>query len=98
MNVAVITYDSIEQLQSFAREQEVTYPLLRDADSRHIKAYGILNTRYEQGSPAYGVPHPGILLIDREGIIRMKFAERSYRDRPDFADVVAGVKSWVEES
>ena len=96
MNVAAITYDSIEQLHSFAQEQKITYTLLRDADSRHVKAYGILNMQYEEGSPAHGVPHPGIMLIDTEGVIRAKFAERGYRERPDFTDVLAGVRSWVE--
>jgi peroxiredoxin len=96
VEVAVITYDSLELLQRFRLAHAITYTLLRDADSRHIKAYGILNTQYEPGSRGYGVPHPGLLLIDTDGIVRMKFAEPGHRKRPDFAEVIAGVKAWVE--
>ena len=39
--------------------------------------------------PEYGVPYPGIFLISSDGIIRAKFAEESYRDRPDFSDILA---------
>ena len=83
-------------MQRFRHEHQITYTLLRDADSRHIKAYGILNTQYEPKSRAYGVPHQGVLLIDTDGIVRMKFAEPGYRDGPDLDSMIAAVKTWVE--
>ena len=44
IGVAAISYDSQEILANFARERGITFPLLSDADSAVIKAYGILNT------------------------------------------------------
>lgn len=44
IGVAAISYDSQEILASFAEERGITFPLLSDADSAVIKAYGILNT------------------------------------------------------
>lgn len=44
IGVAAISYDSQDVLASFAAEQGITFPLLSDADSAVIKAYGILNT------------------------------------------------------
>ena len=44
IGIAAISYDSQEILANFARERGITFPLLSDADSAVIKAYGILNT------------------------------------------------------
>jgi peroxiredoxin len=53
-----------------------------------VNALGILNEDYEPSSRAYGVPHPGIFLLDPNGVIRAKFAEEGYRARPDFDSVL----------
>ncbi len=89
LNIATITYDSVELLKSVEEDQGIEFPLLGDEDVTHVNAFGIRNLDYERGERAYGIPYPGIFLIDNEGIIRAKFAEESYRDRPDFADVLA---------
>jgi peroxiredoxin len=44
IGVAAISYDSQKILADFASEQGISYPLLSDADSAVITAYGILNT------------------------------------------------------
>ena len=44
IGVAAISYDSQEILAEFAGERGITYPMLSDADSAVIEAYGILNT------------------------------------------------------
>jgi len=88
VNVAAMTYDSVDFLKEVELDRGVPFTLLHDQDITHVNRIGILNTDYEPGTRAYGVPYPGIFLIDRDGIIRHKFAEESYRDRPDFANVV----------
>jgi peroxiredoxin len=49
IGVAAISYDSQEILSNFAEERGITFPLLSDADSEVIKAYGILNTVAAEG-------------------------------------------------
>ena len=49
IGVAAISYDSQEILANFAEERGITFPLLSDADSEVIKAYGILNTVAAEG-------------------------------------------------
>jgi hypothetical protein len=44
IGVAAISYDSQEILADFAEERGIAFPLLSDADSAVIRAYGILNT------------------------------------------------------
>ena len=88
VNIAAMTYDPVEFLKDVELDRGVPFTLLHDEDITHVNRIGILNTDYEPGSRAYGVPYPGIFLIDPEGVIRYKFAEESYRDRPDFANIV----------
>jgi peroxiredoxin len=88
INVAAITYDSIEMLKTVQEDQGVEFTLLHDEDVTHVNAFGIRNLDYEPGQRPYGIPYPGIFLIDPEGVIKYKFSEESYQDRPDFADVL----------
>ena len=90
VSVVAMTYDSIEILQEVSEDEGIRFTLLRDEDITYVNRLGILNdTDYEPGQRAYGVPYPGIFLISSDGIIRAKFAEESYRDRPDFSDILA---------
>ena len=79
-----MTYDSIEVLENFHSSEALGYPLLRDVDAKHVNALGIRNENYEAGHRAYGIPHPGVLFVDSEGIIRAKYAVPGYRQRPPF--------------
>ncbi len=90
--VATITYDSTELLKEVELDEGVNFPMLSDDDLRVVNAFGIRNTEYKPGHRAYGIPYPGILLIDAEGIIRGKFAERDYRERPAFEAVLEAAK------
>ncbi len=86
--IATITYDPVELLMEVKEDQEIEFTLLHDEAVTHINAFGIRNLDYEPGARAYGIPYPGIFLIDTEGVIRFKFAEESYRVRPDFTDIL----------
>jgi hypothetical protein len=41
--VATISYDPVETLAAFAKQHQITYPLLSDAGSATIRKFGILN-------------------------------------------------------
>ncbi|MBT71200.1 MAG: hypothetical protein CMQ15_04040 [Gammaproteobacteria bacterium] len=88
INVAAMTYDSVEMLKTVEEDQGIEFTLLHDEGITHVNALGILNEDYEPDSRAYGVPHPGIFLISPDGVIRYKFAEEGYRIRPDFDNVL----------
>ena len=86
--VATITYDSTELLKEVELDEGISFKMLSDKDVRVVNAFGVRNLDYEPGHRAYGIPYPGILLIDADGVIRGKFAERDYRDRPAFEAVL----------
>ena len=87
-----MTYDDREILADFQSEQKLGYPLLQDVDAVHFKAYGVLNTDYSPGDRGYGIPLPGILYINREGTVELKFAVPGYRQRPPLEAVFAAIQ------
>lgn len=93
INVVAITYDAVELLKDVQLDQDIGFPLLSDVNRQHVDAFGVLNTDYAPDSRAYGVPYPGIFLISPDGVIRHKFAEERYQDRPDFAHVLEAAAS-----
>lgn len=88
-----MTYDDRLLLAGFHEAEQLGYPLLQDEDTRHVDAYGIKNTEYGPGHQGYGIPYPGILYIQRDGVIALKFAMPGYRERPPFAEVYEAVKA-----
>ena len=99
LNVGIVgmTYDSPEIIQAFHKKWEIGYPVLRDVDRKHVEAWGIRNEEYGEGTFAYGVPHPGVVLISAEGEILAKWAEPGYRSRADWSEVLEEVRKLVGE-
>ena len=87
-NIASMTYDSIETLKLAEEDFDVGFTMLHDEAIKHVNALGIRNLDPEPDSFAYGIPQPGILLISPDGTILKKFAEESFRDRPDLTYVL----------
>lgn len=95
VNVAGMTYDAVDKLKAFHERSALGYPLLRDEKARHVIALGILNEEYEEGHSAYGIPHPGILLLSPEGKVLARFAVPGYRQRPPLEEVLAVVRERI---
>ncbi len=93
LNVVAMTYDSVELLKTVEEDQGIEFTLLHDEEVQHINALGIRNLDYEPGHRIYGIPYPGIFLLDSNGVIKFKFSEESYRDRPDFVAVLEAAAS-----
>lgn len=66
-------------------------PLLVDADLATIKAYGILNPKQT------AVPHPAVVLVDREGTVRFFHMDENYRRRPA-VDILLTAAREVQET
>lgn len=86
VRVVAISYDSVEVLAKFADARKITFPLLSDPDSKAIKDYGLLN-KEAKGKTA-GIPYPGTVLIDKDGVIRAKLFFDGYRERHAAEDII----------
>lgn len=95
--VAAVTYDAVSQNREFSSDNGLFYELLSDEGGETVSRLGIRNEDYEEGSFAYGVANPGIMLVDSDGKIVLKRAEEKYSDRPDFDELVKAVKAAVSE-
>ncbi len=77
-------------LSGFAEKKNLSFPLLSDAGSKVIEAYGILNK--DAKGVARGVPHPGTFLIDKGGVVRAKLFLDGYRDRHPTEELIKAAK------
>lgn len=80
----------MEVLRGFADTHGITYSLLSDEGSQAMRDLGVLNEHvYEQhaayGIPKqdrhWGVPYPGVFLLDEQGRVVQKRFQQSYRER-----------------
>lgn len=89
LGVAAISYDSVEALHNFAERRGIQFALLSDAGSKTIRALNILNDTVPADSAFYGVPFPGMFILDAQGRIVAKYFEDDYRERFTAGDILA---------
>jgi len=94
--LAAISYDSQEVLKAFSERQGITFPLLSDPHSRIITEYGILNQTVDKNSMVWGVPYPGIYVLDAQGKVVAKYFEDDYKQRDTAAQIL--IKSFGLEA
>ena len=83
-----VSYDAPSTLAEFAREKGISYPLLSDAGSATIDAWGVRNEG-ARGKRFDGIPHPGTFLLDAQGIIRAKLFHGGYETRHTADEILA---------
>jgi peroxiredoxin len=79
----VITYDAPDLQRAFIDASNIDYPLISDIDAATMIALDILNEDYAPGDDAYGIPHPGVFIVNSEHEIVGKIFIESYRERVD---------------
>ena len=91
IQVVAISYDPVEVLAKFADKRKITFPLLSDPGSKTIRAYGLLNK--EAKGRTEGIPYPGTVLIDKDGVIWGKLFLEGYRDRHSTAELIKAARA-----
>lgn len=81
VGLVVMSYDSPDLQQAFIQQQGITIPLVADIDAYSIKALGILNPEPEPDDPAYGIPYPGVFILNPQQQIVGKLFLEPYRLR-----------------
>ena len=72
--------------------------MISDTDSEIIKAFEIMNESYVPGTSYYGVAHPAVYIIGKDGLILDKFFNVDISKRPDVADVRKAVDFYDDYS
>ena len=69
IGLVAITYDTPVLQQTFISQHNINTPILSDIDAKSFKALGILNNEYDEHSENYGIPYPGMILLDTHGTV-----------------------------
>ncbi len=93
IGMVAITYDEPSLQRAFIDKFGITIPLLSDKDALSFKTLGILNEDYAPGDFQYGIPHPGMIVIDRSGQVVGKLFLEAYSSRVDSAAALAFAKT-----
>lgn len=91
LRLVALSYDAPATNAAAAEKLGLGFPLLSDAGSKVIDAYGIRNL--EAKGRGDGIPHPTVFIVDRSGVIRAKLAREGYQDRPESAEIIAAWKA-----
>ena len=89
VSIIGISYDPVEILKAFSDKYKITYPLLSDIQSETIKSFGILKKDISPDSKTYGIPYPGIYIVDKNLKVVSKQFEEAYADRPSAETLLA---------
>lgn len=85
--LAAISYDNSAVLAKFAKQQNIVYPLLSDQQVKTMIAYDIVNTQYKTGDDNYGIPYPGVVVINDQSKISHKHFFEGYKNRVKFSEL-----------
>ncbi len=86
--VVSVSVDPVAEIAGFHREQKIGYTMLADPDGAVVQTLGIRDPSYGPDSEVFGVPQPIVFVLDRQRVVRAKFAEPGYRNRPDLDRVL----------
>lgn len=78
-----IANDEPDKLREMRESEGLGFEILLDPDAETIRAWGLLNETSDRG-----IPHPTVVIVDREGIVRYALTDSNYRVRPPSADLV----------
>jgi peroxiredoxin len=88
LNVVSVSVDAVAKTAAFAESQKIEYIMLADPDGAINLSLGIRDEQYPVGTAKFGVPRPTLYVLDRAGIIRLRYMEPTYRTRPDLDGVL----------
>ena len=66
--------------------------MLSDPEHKIIDAYGLRDPAYE-GQQVYGIPHPAVYVIDKQGKVAWARIESDYKQRPTNEQIRAALDS-----
>ncbi|MGD9841832.1 MAG: peroxiredoxin family protein [Steroidobacteraceae bacterium] len=89
VNVVTVSLDTVDKIAAFHSKQSIGYTMLSDADGAIVEKIGIRDPQYNENSSAYRVARPMVFIVDSQLKITHKYAEASFRNRPDTNKILA---------
>jgi len=70
----------------------ISFPILSDPEHKTIDAYALRDPDYE-GQKVYGIPHPAVYVIDKQGKVAWARIESDYKQRTTNEEIRAALES-----
>ncbi len=86
--VTGISYDSPQTLRQFSQNKKLQFSLLADQNVESFKALNVVNKENEPGDRHYGIPYPGVIVVDQHGKVVHKYFFEGYRSRVKFKQLL----------
>ena len=86
--IVMMTYDMPELQEAFVNRHSIEYPVLSDVNAESFANLGVLREEYGPDDGNYGLPYPGMIVVDTDGIIKGKLFIESYSYRVDTTAVL----------
>lgn len=96
ISLVAMTYDDPALQQAFIDKHDITIPVLSDLNARSFTALSILNPDYQPQDEHYGLPSPGMFVIDKQGTIVGKLFVEAYSTRVDAKAALAFAKQALD--
>jgi len=74
------------------RKGAIKFPILSDPEHKIIDSYGLRDPAYE-GQKVYGIPHPAVYVVDKQGKVAWARIESDYKQRPTNEEIRAALES-----
>ncbi len=88
-NIAAVSYDKPDILMDFKEEFHISYSLLSDQQVKTISSWGLINHNYQPGDDHYGIPLPGVFVINKDLVIKQSYFYRGFKKRIRFNELYA---------
>lgn len=88
--ILVIAPDPTPGLAKLTADLSLEFPVLFDAELEATMAYGLRNMDFPS------LPHPAVVLVDKQGMVRYVRVDEDYRHRPPPDELLAAIKALGE--
>ena len=86
-----VSKDFAEKIASDGKGK-INFPLLSDPEHKSVDEYGLRDPAYE-GQKVFGIPHPAVYVIDKQGKVAWSKIESNYRERPTNHEIRAALNA-----
>ena len=83
--------------KTFIDRYGIEYTVLSDIDAESFKNLMVLREEYGPDHKHYGLPYPGMLVINPEGVIKGKLCIEAYSSIVDSNEVLKLASDWLSQ-
>jgi len=93
-----ISYDSPKILRKFSQKKKLSFALLSDQKVATFSAFDVVNPEHSPGHRHYGIPYPGVIVVDSNGMVKHKYFFEGYKKRVKFKQLFKKLKQASKTS